>query len=94
MSRAEYVLYGDKGSGSAAIELALAEAGAAFSLSDVLLETDSQRGRAYANVNPQRKLPTLITPEGETLTESAAILLYLADRYPDASLLPVNGHPS
>ncbi len=83
-----YRLFGDKGSGSAAIELALAEAGAEVELCDVPLDTDAQRAAEFAAVNPQRKLPALLTPDGELLTESAAILLLLAERYPAAGLLP------
>jgi GST-like protein len=33
-------------------------------------------------------VPTLILPGGEVMTESAAILIDLADRYPDAQLAP------
>lgn len=83
-----YLLYGDVGSGSATVELALAEIGAAVRLRDLPLEQAAQRDSAYRAVNPQRKLPTLRTPEGETLTESAAILLTLAERHPEAGLLP------
>ena len=83
-----YILYGDVGSGSGTIELALSEIGAAYETRDVDLGSDDQREDAYRAVNPQQKLPTLVTPEGETLTESVAILLTLCERHPDASLLP------
>ena len=86
-----YKLYGDKRSGSATIELALAEIGVEFDVSDVSIEDDQQRGSAYAAINPQGKLPTLITPDGETLTESASILLTLTERHPQANLLPKPG---
>lgn len=33
-------------------------------------------------------MPALITPDGELLTESAAILIHLADRHPQAGLAP------
>ena len=84
-----YTLYGDRGSGSATVELALAAAGAAVDVRDVSLADAAQRDAAYAALNPQRKLPTLCTPDGETLTESAAILLTLAERHGDARLMPV-----
>lgn len=86
-----YVLYGDPGSGSCTVECALAEIGAAYELRSVDLEAHAQRGGDYASVNPQRKLPTLITPDGEALTESAAILLVLEERHPGAGLLPPVG---
>ncbi|MGH8222901.1 MAG: glutathione S-transferase family protein, partial [Woeseiaceae bacterium] len=83
-----YVLYSDPGSGGATVELALAEIGADIELRGVPLERDAQRSADYAAVNPQRKLPTLVTPSGEVLTESAAILITLAERHPEARLLP------
>ena len=83
-----YTLYGHRRSGSLAVEMALAEIGAAVQVRDVDLEAEAQRADAYASVNPQRKVPALVTPEGETLTESVAILLTLDRRHPEAGLLP------
>jgi len=85
-----YTLYGDKGSGSCIIEATLAEIGAAFTTSDIDLGSDEHRGTKYAGINPQRKLPALVTPSGETLTESVAILLTLMERHPDHTLLPAD----
>lgn len=89
-----YLLYGDKRSGSATVELALAEMSQPFELREVSLDDEAQRAADYRAINPQRKLPTLVTPEGETLTESSAILLILAERHPDARLLPPVGEPA
>ncbi|MEM7219078.1 MAG: glutathione S-transferase family protein [Pseudomonadota bacterium] len=83
-----YVLYGYPGSGSMAVEMALAEIGADYRIQDVDLTADAQRSRSYASINPQRKLPALLTVAGETLTESVAILLTLDQRHPEANLLP------
>ena len=83
-----YTLYGFPRSGSCTAELALAEIGASCEVRDVDLKTDRQRDADYAAVNPQRKLPTIIFPSGETMTESAAILLALDRRHPDAGLMP------
>ncbi|MBT8084427.1 MAG: glutathione S-transferase family protein [Woeseia sp.] len=83
-----YQLYGDIGSGSAIVEMALAELGQEPELHDVPLKENAQRAGDYAALNPQRKLPCLVTPDGETLTESAAILLTLDERFPEAGLLP------
>ena len=41
-----------------------------------------------AAINPLKQIPALVTPNGETITESAAILIWLADRYPKARLGP------
>lgn len=86
-----YVLYGARGSGSCAVECALTEIGAGYELREVDLRADEQRGPEYEAVNPQRKVPTLILEDGETLTESAAILLTLDERHPGAGLLPPIG---
>jgi len=86
-----YTLYGCRQSGSLTVELALAEIGVTYEVRDVDLEVEAQRDDAYAAVNPQRKIPALITPAGETLTESVAILLTLDERHPEASLLPPTG---
>lgn len=85
-----YILYGHRRSGSLAVEMALAEIGADFQVRDVDLEAEAQRGEDYASINPQRKVPALLTPSGETLTESVAILLTLDRRHPEAGLLPDN----
>ena len=83
-----YTLYGHRRSGSLAVEMALAEFGTDYEVRDVDLEAEGQRDAGYAAVNPQRKLPALVTPAGETLTESVAILLTLDRRHPAAALLP------
>ena len=83
-----YTLYGHQQSGSLAVEMALAEIGADYRVCDVDLDADAQRGDQYASVNPQRKIPALVTTSGETLTESVAILLTLDQRHPEATLLP------
>jgi glutathione S-transferase len=67
---------------------ALAEIGVEYEL--VRIERDeAQADAAYRALNPLGVVPTLV--DGDlVLTESAAILLYLADRYPDALLAPPN----
>ena len=61
-----------------------------FGLSDTRadLEAEAQRDDRRASVNPQRKVPALITASGKTLTESVAILMTLDQRHPEAKLLP------
>ena len=83
-----YILYGDKGSGSAPVEMALAEIGAPVELRPVPLEGDHQLAEAYRRINPMGRVPTLVLPDGTVVTESLAILLTLADRHPEAGLLP------
>jgi GST-like protein len=89
----DYVLYGDIGSGSAMVEMALAEAGQRPQLRSVPLDGDHQLRADYLAINPMGRLPTLILPDGTTLTEHLAILLTIADRHPEAALLPPPGTP-
>lgn len=88
-----YILYGDAGSGSGPVEMALAEIGAQVELRDVPLATNAQLATDYRKLNPMGRLPTLILPDGTVATESVAILIALADRHPEAGLLPA-GHES
>jgi glutathione S-transferase len=78
------------GSAAMAPHAALAEIGAPYEL--VLVERD-ENGRSsaeYLALNPWGKIPTL--EDGDlVLTESAAICLHLADRFPEARLAPPVG---
>lgn len=66
---------------------ALAEIGVDYELALVELDDDGQPPADYLRINPWGRVPTL--EDGElVLTESAAILLHLADRYPAARLAP------
>ena len=86
-----YLLYGARGSGSCAIECALAEIGADCEVRKLSLRNDEQRGAEYEAVNPQRKVPALVIDGDQLLTESVAILLTLEERHPEAGLLPPKG---
>ncbi len=86
-----YTLFGAKRSGSAMVEAALAETGAPYEVTAVNLETDEQRGPAYRKLNPTGKIPALVLPSGAVMSESAAMLITLAERHPEAHLLPTMG---
>lgn len=83
-----YVLHGAPGSGSGIVELGLLTIGVDFELRDLDARGGEHRGAPYTALNPNQKMPTLVTPEGEVLTESAAIVLTLDERFPQACLLP------
>ena len=72
-----YTLYGDLGSGAFSAEAALAEAGAPYSFEPVSLDRNEQKQPAFLAINPSGKMPALRLPEGDVVTESAAILLTL-----------------
>ena len=83
-----FTLYGDLGSGAFSAEAALAEAGAPYRFELVSLDKNEQKQPAFLAINPSGKMPALRLPEGDIVTESAAILLTLADHFPQARLLP------
>ncbi|MEO5670096.1 MAG: glutathione S-transferase family protein [Ramlibacter sp.] len=84
-----YTLFGTKGSGSAAVELALEYCGLPFRIVRASRwETDSALDE-LRKVNPLMQIPTLALPGGGVMTESAAILLHLGlDVAPPGKLLP------
>lgn len=53
----------------------------------VNLTKGEQRDPAYAAINPQMAVPSLVE-EGQVLTQSLAIMEYLEERYPLPPLLP------
>ncbi|MCR5874027.1 glutathione binding-like protein [Phenylobacterium sp. J426] len=74
---------------SLASRIALYEAGAEPRFHRV--DTRSGRtagGEDYRTINPKGLVPAIRTPEGEILTENAAVLQYIADAYPQAQLAP------
>ena len=84
-------IYGASGSGSVAVEAALTLIGLPYEVVDMpwqTIATDEAAGR----INPLRQVPALVLPGGETMTESAAMLIWLADRYPEARLAPLAIH--
>jgi glutathione S-transferase len=83
-------LHYSPGSSALAPHATLAEIGVPYEL--VLVERDSpdQWSAEYRALNPWGKVPTL--EDGDfVLTESAAICLYLAEKFPDARLVPPAG---
>ena len=88
-------LYSAKGSGGIAIEAALTLIGAPFEVIDSYTWDDSDKasGDKVLAANPMRQVPALVLPGGEVLTESAAILTWIAETYPEARLAPPPGDP-
>lgn len=73
------------------VEAALAETGAPYETVSVDLRTDEQRSPVFRKLNPTGKIPALALPSGAVISESAAMLITLADRHPEAALLPLTG---
>ena len=86
------LLYAAAGTGSALAEIALDWAGVAYDREVMTWEQVQARTHAGLPVaNPLHQLPTLILDNGQVLTESAAIVLWLDEAYPQAGLLPPPG---
>ena len=83
-----YTLYGKKGSGSAAVEAALALADAPYRMIETASWEQNDAFRELLRLNPLGQIPTLVLPDGSVLSESAAILHYLGCAHPDSGLLP------
>jgi glutathione S-transferase len=66
--------------------IALHEIGCSFEGQPISLARQENRTAAYLTLNPEGKVPTLLIDE-RPLTEVAAILSYLARRFPEAGLL-------
>ncbi|HME90470.1 MAG TPA: glutathione S-transferase family protein [Myxococcaceae bacterium] len=83
-----YIVYGSPGSGSVPVEAALTLIGAPYEVIGETVLRDVARNPEVFKVNPLGQVPALVLPGGEVMTESAAILSWLADRHPDAGLAP------
>jgi glutathione S-transferase len=80
-------LYFAPGSSSMAPHIALHEIGVPFESRPVSFAKKENRTTAYLALNPEGHVPTLLI-DGRPLTEVAAILFYLARRFPEAGLWP------
>lgn len=70
----------------------LEEIGAAYELAYVNIRAGEQGSSAFRGVNPMTKLPAL-DDDGMRVAESGAVLLYLADKFPEAKLGAPFGDP-
>src|SRR5258708_4001410 len=87
-----YTLYYSPGTASMVVHLALLEIGAPHRLALVDFDRDEQHDETFLALNPQGRVPVLIV-DGEPVIESAALLLLLAERHPEAGLAPGPGSP-
>lgn len=73
---------------SLATHIVLEEVGADYSTVRVDFATEQQKSAEYLKINPKARVPALVTDEG-ILTETPAMLVYLAQRFPQARLAPM-----
>ncbi|MFC3674499.1 glutathione S-transferase family protein [Ferrovibrio xuzhouensis] len=82
-------LYYAAGSCALATHIALIDAGADYEAKPVDFAANQQRTPEYLAVNPKGRVPALVTPRG-ILTESPALLAYVAQSFPAAKLAPLD----
>ncbi|MCY0386274.1 glutathione S-transferase family protein [Robbsia sp. Bb-Pol-6] len=87
-----YVLYYSPGAASMAVHWMLIELGVPFEARLIDIDTGAQKTDDYRRLNPAGRVPTLVV-DGVPHGESAALLMLLAERHPDAALAPAPGTP-
>lgn len=90
---AGFAVFGAVGSGSIPVEAALTLLGIPYELIEGVTWVDEAARKRVEAVNPMRQVPAVVFPSGEIMTESAAILIHLADAHPEARLAPPIGDP-
>lgn len=87
-----YVLHYSPGTASMAVHWMLIELGVPFKLALVDFDAGAQKSADYLALNPSGRVPTLVI-DGAPYAESAALLMLLAERHPEAKLAPAVGAP-
>ena len=72
-----------------AVHIALHEANADHEAVRVDFATGQQRSAEYLAINPKGRVPALVTEAG-VLSETPALLTYVAQRFPQAQLAPLS----
>ena len=89
----QYILYGGGPSRSVIVQMLMDEADIPYELRVVDPIKDEHRTEEYLRINPAGYTPALITPEGDCMHETAAILFYLCERHDITELMPMPGDP-
>jgi glutathione S-transferase len=82
-------LFYASGTCALASRIALEDAGASYELVKVDFSKQEQRSPEYLKINPKGRVPALSMERG-ILTETPAILAYIAQSFPDAGLAPLD----
>jgi glutathione S-transferase len=82
-------LYFAKGTCALASHIALEDAGGDYETKRIDFKSNAQQSPDYLAINPKGRVPALATPQG-ILTETPAILVYIAQSFPKANLAPLD----
>jgi GST-like protein len=82
-----------KGGGGLIVEAAYGIAGVPLEIEDIAWDDVGPESKRLAALNPLGQVPTLVLADGSVMSESAAMLLQLAERAPSAKLAPPPGDP-
>lgn len=88
----QITLYHSPNTRSSSVRILLEELGAPHTLHVINMKAGEQRQPAYLAVNPMGKVPAIID-NGALVTEQVAIMIHLADRFPEAGLAPAIADP-
>ena len=88
-----YTLFHQDGTRSTAALLALEEGGLDYEIREVDIANDGHRDPEFLALNPRGLIPALVTETGEVISETAAIMLYLADHHRLTDLAPLPDEP-
>ncbi len=83
-----YKLYGRNQAGSMAVEALLAACGAPYEVIVLNRREDGSFEDFFHAINPKAEVPTLVLPDGSVMTESAAMMIHIAEQFPEAGLAP------
>lgn len=83
-----FTLYARNTAGSMAPEALLAACGAEYKLIVLERRPDGSFHDFFLKINPKAEVPTLLLPDDSVMTESAAMMIYIADRHPEAGFAP------
>ena len=84
-----FIFYYSKSSAAYAPHILLEEIGLEYKAVRIDFQTKEQRSPTYLKINPKGRVPALITEKG-ILTETPAMLAYLAQISPDQNLAPTD----
>jgi len=88
-----YTLYFSTGTASFAPQMLLAEANVPHQLVEIDIASGAHRSAEFLSINPTGKIPALRLPNGDILSESAAICIYLADIHKISDAAPELNDP-